>query len=47
MVAKERSCLEYLIVKEAGKKWGIGTRIVTQYFAEGRIDGAVKKVTCG
>ncbi len=35
--------LDYLTVKEAGEKWGLGTRIVTLYCAGGRIDGAVKK----
>lgn len=32
-----------MTVKEAGEKWGLGSRIVTLYCAEGRIDGAVKK----
>ena len=36
-------CLEYLTVREAGEKWGLGTRIVTLYCVEGRIAGAVKK----
>ena len=35
--------MEYMTVKEAGDKWGLGIRIVTLYCAEGRIDGAVKK----
>lgn len=35
--------MDYLTVKEAGEKWGLGSRIVTLYCAEGRIDGAVKK----
>ncbi len=35
--------MDYLTVKEASKKWGIGGRIVTLYCAKGRIDGAVKK----
>ncbi len=35
--------MEYMTVKEAGAKWGLGIRIVTLYCAEGRIDGAVKK----
>lgn len=35
--------MEYLTVKEAGEKWGLGTRIVTMYCVEGRIAGAVKK----
>lgn len=33
----------YLTVKEAGEKWGLGTRVVTLYCVEGRIAGAVKK----
>ena len=32
-----------MTVKEAGKKWGLGIRIVTLYCNEGRINGAVKK----
>lgn len=35
--------MEYITVREAGKKWGLGIRIVTLYCTEGRIDGAVKK----
>ncbi|WP_242847584.1 helix-turn-helix domain-containing protein, partial [Syntrophomonas zehnderi] len=35
--------MEYMTVKEAGEKWGLGIRIVTLYCTEGRIDGAVKK----
>lgn len=35
--------MDYFTVKEAGEKWGLGSRIVTLYCAEGRIDGAVKK----
>lgn len=35
--------MEYLTVKEAGEKWGLGIRIVTLYCVEGRIVGAVKK----
>lgn len=35
--------MEYLTVKEAGEKWGLGTRIVTMYCVEGRIAGAIKK----
>jgi hypothetical protein len=35
--------VDYLTVKEAGDKWGVGTRIVTQYCNEGRIGGAEKK----
>ncbi|WP_242848956.1 hypothetical protein [Syntrophomonas palmitatica] len=33
----------YLTVKEAAEKWGLGTRIVTLYCAENRIEGAVKR----
>lgn len=33
----------YLTVKEAAEKWGLGTRIVTLYCAENKIDGAVKR----
>ncbi len=35
--------MEYLTVREAGEKWGLGIRIVTLYCVEGRIAGAVKK----
>lgn len=35
--------MEYLTVKEASEKWGLGTRIVTLYCVEDRIAGAVKK----
>jgi AraC family transcriptional regulator len=35
--------LEYLTVKEAAEKWGLGTRIVTLYCVEGRLEGSVKK----
>jgi len=35
--------MDYLTVKKAGEKWGLGARIVTLYCADGRIDGAVKK----
>lgn len=35
--------MDYITVKEAGEKWGVGSRIVTLYCAEGRINGAVKK----
>lgn len=35
--------MNYMTVKEAGAKWGLGTRIVTFYCNEGRIEGAVKK----
>lgn len=35
--------MEYMTVREAGEKWGLGIRIVTLYCTGGRIDGAVKK----
>ena len=33
----------YLTVKEAAEKWGLGTRIVTLYCTENKIEGAVKR----
>lgn len=33
----------YLTVKEAAEKWGLGTRMVTLYCAENKIEGAVKR----
>lgn len=35
--------MNYITVREAGEKWGVGIRIVTQYCNEGRIPGAEKK----
>lgn len=35
--------MNYLTVKEAGKKWGITGRMVTYYCEAERIKGAVKK----
>jgi|LSQX01.2.fsa_nt_gb hypothetical protein len=35
--------MDYLTVKEVGKKWGISSRMVTLYCVEGRIQGAQKK----
>lgn len=35
--------IEYLTVKEAGKKWGISGRMVTIYCNADKIDGAIKK----
>nr|WP_042316275.1 transposase [Desulfofarcimen acetoxidans] len=35
--------MDFMTVKEAGEKWGLGIRIVTLYCTEGRIDGTVKK----
>ena len=34
--------LDYMTVKEAAEKWGIGSRMVTLYCAAGRIKGAEK-----
>jgi AraC family transcriptional regulator len=34
--------LNYMTVKEAGEKWGIGSRMVTLYCAAGRIKGTEK-----
>ena len=33
---------EYMTIKEAAEKWGIGTRRVNTLCHEGRIDGVVK-----
>lgn len=33
----------YMTVKEAAEKWGLGTRIVTLYCADNRIDGVIKR----
>lgn len=35
--------MEYLTVKEAGKKWSLTGRMVNYYCTAGRIKGAVKK----
>ena len=35
--------VEYITIKEASEKWGIGIRVVTLYCTKGRIGGAVKK----
>jgi AraC family transcriptional regulator len=35
--------MEYMTIKEASAKWGIGTRIITVYCTDGRIAGAVKR----
>lgn len=35
--------MEYLTVKEASGKCGVGTRIIAVYCTESRIEGAVKK----
>jgi hypothetical protein len=39
--------MDYLTVKETADKWGVGTRIVTQYCNEGRIGGVMKRAICG
>ncbi len=41
--AKDAVKMEYLTIKEVSKSWGLGSRVVTLYCAEGRIEGAVKK----
>lgn len=35
--------LNYMTVKEAAEKWGVGSRAVTLYCVAGRIKGAEKK----
>jgi AraC family transcriptional regulator len=35
--------MDYMTVKEAAAKWGLGIRVVTLYCAEGRIEGVLKK----
>lgn len=35
--------MNYITIKEASMNWGIGTRIITVYCKEGRIEGAVKR----
>lgn len=35
--------MEYITIKEASKKWYVGTRIVTLYCNNGRIEGAIKR----
>lgn len=35
--------MDYMTIKEAGAKWGVGTRIITVCCTEGRIEGAIKK----
>lgn len=35
--------MEYITIKEASKKWHIGTRIITFYCTQGRIRGATKR----
>lgn len=35
--------MDYITIKEASAKWGVGTRIITVYCVEGRIEGAIKR----
>lgn len=35
--------MEYLTMKEASQKWGVSSRMVTYYCANGKIEGAIKK----
>ena len=35
--------LDYLTMKEAGKKWGVSDRMVTYYCTTGKIKTAIKK----
>ena len=35
--------MDCLTIKETSAKWGVGTRIVTQYCNEDRVKGAEKK----
>ncbi len=35
--------MDYMTIREAAGKWGLGTRIVALYCTGGRIDGALKK----
>ena len=35
--------MDFLTVKEVAEKWGVGTRIVTQYCETNRLPGALKK----
>ena len=35
--------LDYLTMKEAGKKWGVADRMVTYYCTTGKIKTAIKK----
>lgn len=34
--------MDYMTIKEASAKWGVGTRIITVCCTEGRIEGAIK-----
>jgi hypothetical protein len=40
---KDGHYMDFLTVKEAGKRWGITGRMVTYYCVNGRIPGAIKK----
>lgn len=35
--------MDYMTIKETSAFWGVGTRIITVYCTEGRLEGAVKK----
>lgn len=37
--------MDYMLLKEASKKWGISTRMINYYCTEGRVPGAVKMAT--
>ena len=37
--------MDYMTLKEASEKWGISTRMINYYCAEGRIPGAMKMAT--
>jgi len=34
--------MDYMTLKEAGKKWAVSSRMINYYCARGRIPGAVK-----
>ena len=42
-MSKGLGYMDYLTIKEAGEKWGLGTRIITLYCVENRISGAIKR----
>ena len=37
--------MDYITLKEASEKWGVSSRQINYYCAEGRIPGAVKMAT--
>ncbi|MFQ7111932.1 MAG: DNA-binding protein [Anaerovoracaceae bacterium] len=37
--------MDYMTIKEAGKKWGVTPRWINYYCVAGRIPGAVKMAT--